>query len=387
MTIKILRLLSVFAMILIFSSCSFASDAAQAINNFSFNAAKIMMTNSSGDFFFSPYSIISAFGMAYAGASGKTAAEIEHSLGISSDIHASLGRLIRSLDDSGVLSSANRIWTKDGLKLHTKFTDTLRLYYDSTVKELDFKNNTEASRQEINGWISDRTNGRIQNLLQTLDPATRMILTNAVYFNAEWSKKFNKKRTANEKFYNDGDNFIEVEMMKANSNFMFSEFDGVKIIALPYKSCGLSMIAVLPPKETPDVLKNINSEILGQWIEAMTLYDVDLWLPKFRTENRYELKPVFEALGVNLAFTNSADFSGITDEEPLKIDEVIHQTFIQVDEERTEAAAATAIPMLAGSAMPVKHPKAEFHADRPFMYFIRHDNTGTILFMGLQSFK
>ncbi len=146
------------------------------------------------------------------------------------------------------------------------------------------------------------------------------------------------------------------------------------------------MIAVVPVKGRPEALKNFDAVKFSELLGAMETYDVDLWLPKFKTEKKYELKDVFEALGIKQAFTNDADFSGITGDEPLRADAVVHQTFINVDEERTEAAAATAVTMMVGSAMPIQRPFAEFHADRPFMYFIRDDRTGTILFMGYQTF-
>ena len=388
MTHKIFMAAMILVAVMALSGCALASEASVAVNDFAFNAGKIIMTNSDGgNFFFSPYSIISAFGMAYAGAKGDTAKEIESALGVNQGIHESLGGLTRDLDGSGYVSSANRVWVKSGLKLRKDYTDILRLNYDSRVKQLDMKHKTEESRQEINDWVSMKTHDRIQNLLQSLDPETRMVITNAVYFSAEWANKFRKSATEPEKFDTGEGNYVEVPMMKQRRDYMYCEFDGIKVVMLPYKGHRLSMIAVLPPKENPDALKYVDAAMLEQWRDAMTVHDVDLWLPKFRTEKRYDLKSVFEALGVRLAFTNEADFSGMTSDEPLKADGVIHQTFIQVDEERTEAAAATAIPMMLGSAMPMKKPFAVFHADRPFMYFIVDNESGAVLFMGYQSFR
>ena len=386
MTVRILR--AVISAVLVFSAgtCAFASDASEAVNNFAFRAGKILMAGAAENFFFSPYSIMSAFGMAYAGAAGGTAREIESSLGITQDIHASLGDLTRELEKSGYVSSANRIWLKEGLKLSKDFTNILRLNYNNTAKELNFKRKAEEAMHEINDWVSAKTNGKIKNILQNLDPDTRMVITNAVYFNAEWQEKFPKSATKKEKFYTVGDNFKDVDMMKLREDFMYCEADGVKVIKIPYKGGRLSMIVALPDKNNPDALKDADAGTFAGWLEAMREYDVDLWLPKFRTEERYELNRLFKALGVKEAFSDDADFSGITGDEPLKIGDVIHQTFIQVDEERTEAAAATAMIMLLGSAMPVKKPFAEFHADHPFMYFIRDNETGAILFMGYQSF-
>ena len=387
MTAKFLKAALVIAVVLSLASSAFASEASEAVNNFAFNAGKIIMAGNSGDFFFSPYSIISAFGMAYAGAAGDTASQIEEALGITQGIHDSLGALTRDLDKSGYVSSANRGWLKEGLKLRKNYTDTLRLNYNSTAKELDIKKKTQEARAEINDWVSAKTNGKINDLLQTLDPDTQMVITNAVYFNAEWKVKFPKSATGKEKFYTDGEKFKEVDMMKQHDDFRYAEADGVKVVMLPYKGYRLSMIVALPSKYNPDAVKSADAETFAKWIDAMETYDVDLWLPKFKTEKSYELKNVFEALGIKQAFTDDADFSGITGDEPLKADAVIHKTFIDVDEERTEAAAATAIPMMVGSAMPVQRPFAEFHADRPFMYFIMDNETRAILFMGYQTFR
>lgn len=387
MTHRIICAVMIVAVVVALSGCAFASEASVAVNDFAFNAGKIIMANSGGDFFFSPYSIISAFGMAYAGARGDTAKEIESALGVNQGIHDSLGGLARDLDRSGYVSSANRVWVKSGLTLLKDYTDILSLNYDSKIKQLDMKHKTEESRKMINDWVSEKTHGRIQNLLQSLDPETRMVITNAVYFSAEWENKFSKSATKPEKFDTGNGKYVDVPMMKQRRDYMYCELDGMKAIMLPYKGRRLSMVAVLPPEGDPDALKDIDSAMLERLRDSMTVYDVDLWLPKFKNENKYELKYIFEALGVKLAFTNDADFSGMTSDEPLRADAVIHQTFINIDEERTEAAAATAIPMMLGSAMPVKKPFAVFHADRPFMYFIVDNESGSVLFMGYQSFR
>ena len=381
---KFARIVFVSALILSLTGTAFAAAPAEIINNFALNAGKIL-SQSEGTFFFSPFSIITAFGMAYKGASGDTEAEIEKVLGFNRELHGNLGSYVRDIEKSGQISSANRVWLRDGLKLNQDFQSTLYLYYNSEPEELDFKNETEKSRVKINDWVSSKTNNRINNLLQNLDPETQLILTNAIYFNARWEKTFNKKSTTSEDFY-DGEKVTKVPMMKKRDNFAFAEVDGVKIIRLPYEQGRMSMIAVLPPKENDNVLANLDAEILKKWISSLDRYEVDLWLPKFKTEKRYELKNLFNSLGVKLAFTDFANFSGITDDEKLKIDAIIHQTFIDVDEEKTEAAAATAVVMLKATAMPMQPKLAEFHADHPFVYFILDDYTNTILFMGRQTF-
>ena len=211
-----------------------------------------------------------------------------------------------------------------------------------------------------------------------------MILTNAIYFNASWSEKFSKEKTTSKPFYYDGKNYTEVPMMMQENDFNYAEADGTKIIMLPYNGERFAMIIALPPANG-DI--ELNADIFSGWMRSLRRYDVDLWLPKFRTEKRYELKDLCKALGINIAFSNFADFSGMTGDEKLKVDEVIHQTFIDVDEEKTEAAAATAMIMMKATAMPMEIPSAEFHADRPFLYFIIDTWNDTILFMGRQTFE
>ena len=390
---KMLKIVLSLSLILIFSAQSFASTATESINNFAFNAAKILEYGN-GEYFFSPYSVLSAFGMAYAGAEGNTAREIEENLGFNVQTHSQLGELIQDFEVEKAFSVANRVWFRSGLKLKDAYKDIL-LNYKSSAQELDFLHETEASRKKINSWVSEKTNGKILNLLQKLEPDTQMILTNAVYFNAEWESKFNKNFTSEEEFFPGGCIVDKVTMMKKHGDFLYAERDGNKIIKIPYKGGRFSFVVFLPPKIAgyAGTLENnakaitLDADIFKNLLDSMSEYEVDLWLPKFKIEKSYELKDLFDSLGIKLAFSDFADFSGMTDDEKLKIDAVIHKTFIEVDEEKTEAAAATAIKMMKATAIaPVKKPQAEFHADHPFRYFIVDNYTGTILFAGRQTF-
>lgn len=399
---KTLRLILVWFFILIFLMSffgavkeSFAMSVNESINEFAFKAAKIIR-NESEEYFFSPYSILSAFGMAYAGAEGNTAREIEEALGFNSETHSGLGEYIRDIETEKAFSSANRVWLRDGLKLKDAYKENLLVNYGSTAEELNFRTDTENSRKAINKWVSVKTNSKIPELLQELDPATQMVLTNAVYFNSVWESTFNKGKTSKEDFYPGGCTVTKVDMMKKCGDFLYAERDGNKIIRIPYKGGRFSMVVFLPPKiagyngtlETNAKFMELDAENFKDLLGSMREYEVDLWLPKFKTEKRYELKDIFDAMGIKLAFSDFADFSGMTDEEKLKIDKVIHQTFIDVDEEKTEAAAATAVIMVKATAMPpLEKLKAEFHADSPFLYFIVDDYTKTILFAGRQTFE
>ena len=383
MKIKTSGILLAVLLLLAISVQAMASPA-EVINTFALRAAR-ELGRSEASYFFSPYSIISAFGMAYAGSSGDTAKEIEQALGFTWSLHGELGEFVQDIASTGQVSSANRVWLDETLDLRRNYQDTLYLYYRSTAEKLDIQNDPELSRRIINDWANIHTNGKIPTLLSALDPATRMIITNAVYFNAQWQNPFSKSATKPEKF-RDGEKVCEVPMMKKFSDFQFGEFDGVKVIRLPYEGRRISMLVVLPPEDRPNAMDELDTETLRRWLGGLERYEVNLWLPKFRTEKSYELGDMFKALGVRKAFTNDADFSGMSTSENLKIDSVIHKTFIDVDEEKTEAAAVTAIQMMRATAMPRQTPRAEFHADRPFVYFIMDNNTGTILFMGRQTF-
>ena len=383
MKIKISETLLALSLVLALSVQAAASPS-DVINTFALRTARELARTESV-YFFSPYSIISAFGMAYAGASADTAAEIERALGFTQSLHEQLGEFVQDIANTGQVSSANRVWLDETMRLNADYQGILYRCYQSTAETLDIQNNPEAACRVINGWVNSRTNGKIPALLSELSPETRMLITNAVYFNAQWQSPFSKLKTAPEKF-TDGGKISQVPMMKKYTNFQFGMFEGTKVLSIPYKGGRISMLVVLPPEDRPDVLEGLTAKILSWWISELQRYEVDLWLPKFRTEERYELSGIFKVLGVKKAFTGGADFSGMSSSEALKIDAVIHKTFIDVDEEKTEAAAATAIPMMRATTAPRKTPRADFHADRPFVYFIMDNVTGTILFMGRQTF-
>ena len=384
MTYKFARIISAVLIVFALAVSAGASTSSEVVNNFALNAAKII-AGSESSYFFSPFSIISAFGMAYAGASGDTAAEIERALGFSRELHGELGEYVRDITSTGQVFSANRVWLNKGFDLRKSYQDDLYLYYRSKAEELDMKYDNAASLRKINDWVSDNTNGKIPSILSSLDPATRMMITNAVYFNAQWQKKFDREMTAPEKF-RDGGRVSEVPMMKQYGEFSYGEYDGVKVVRLPYKGRRLSMVVILPREDEPDALKGLDAETFSKWLNGLSRYEVDLWLPKFKTEKSYELADVLKSLGVEQAFSDAADFSGISGSEKLKVDAVIHRTFIDVDEEKTEAAAVTMMNLVGATAVPAPVRRAEFHADRPFMYMIVDGWSGTILFLGRQTF-
>ena len=399
--------LALFAIIILFAaSTAFASQdennfAVKSINNFALSSAKFFDDNKS--FFFSPYSIISALGMTYAGAEAQTAKEFEDNLLFNKNIHETLGAfnqdLISNLDgnnNSPLLKTANKIWLNKNLELDKNFENILEIYYKSSAKILDFTSEPEQAKNFINKWAAEQTNNKINNLINKITPDTQLILTNAIYFNGKWAREFSERFTKREIFNIDKDNKLEVDMMKRRAHMYYTEQEQIKILRLPYTG-RLSMIAMLPKDINLNwhiiiekLSGNDNYKKFNSWLDELREYNVDLWLPKFKTENNFELKDILIKLGLASAFSNSADFSGMINNKDLKlkIDNVIHKTFIDVSEKQTEAAAATAIMMTkATAAAPRPVPKAEFHADRPFVYFIIDDNSKAILFMGMQNFN
>ena len=399
--------LALFVILILFAaSPAFASQdennfAVKSINNFALSSAKFFDDNKS--FFFSPYSIISALGMTYAGAEAQTAKEFEDNLLFNKNIHETLGAfnqdLISNLDGNNnrpLLKTANKIWLNKNLELDKNFENILEIYYKSSAKILDFTSEPEQAKNFINKWAAEQTNNKINNLINKITPDTQLILTNAIYFNGKWAREFSERFTKREIFNIDKDDKLEVDMMKRRAHMYYTEQDGIKILRLPYTG-RLSMIAMLPKDINLNwhiiiekLSGNDNYKKFNSWLDELREYNVDLWLPKFKTENNFELKDILIKLGLASAFSNSADFSGMINNKDLKlkIDNVIHKTFIDVSEKQTEAAAATAIMMTkATAAAPRPVPKAEFHADRPFVYFIIDDNSKAILFMGMQNFN
>lgn len=378
MKIKTAKILLVAAMVFALSSSAFAST--RIINSFAFNAAKII-GQSEESYLFSPYSIIAAMGMAYAGAAGNTAQEMQRALGFTPGMHAEVGALfLPYAEGSEQFTSANRMWLPDGLDISREYQYKILLAYGSRAITLDIRNHPEDACKAINNWADWITNGRIQTLLPKLDPNTKILITNAVHFNGEWQKKFNPRLTAEENFYDKG-HIVRVPMMKQTGRFPYAESGGFKVILLPYEGDKFTMAVVLPPRD--DASAEINTSILRQQFRVQK---VSLWLPKFHVEKSYELENLMEIMGVKTAFTDEADFSGITKVEKLKINSIIHKTFIDVNENSTEAAGATAIGLVGATMVASGDTVATFHADHPFTYFITENETGTILFMGRQTF-
>ena len=342
--------------------------------------------------FVSPFSISSALAMTYAGARGDTARQMEEVLRLGdSGAHEAFAELLANLreregEDTYELVVANALWGQDGYEFRPEFLDLLETKYDSAFRPVDFASDPDAVAEMINEWVEEQTQDKIQDLVPpgTLDPLTRLVLANAIYFKAAWMNAFEEEATATEAFTRHDGDTVDADMMRQTEQFLHAEFDGLQVLELPYEGRDLSMIIALPESHDglPAVEDQFSPEQLDEWLDALEMRQVNLKLPRFEFTTEVTLNDYLQAMGMRDAFLPpEADFTGMTPEPgELYISDVLHKAFIDVHEEGTEAAAATAVVMRT-TAMPVDEP-VEFYADRPFLFLIRDMQTGSILFMG-----
>jgi serpin B len=356
-----------------------------------------------GNLAFSPYSVFSALAWAYAGARGKTAQEMAQGLHLPLNLTQWPGDLAalnrdfsrKGNSDGQKLLVANALWVQQGLQLLKEYLRVVQQPFAATLEEVDFERQTESARQTINEWVEKETQQRIKDLIPRggVDPQTRAVLTNAVYFKGVWEKRFEVSATKPSAFaLFDGQPMIVPMMhMIVRQIATYAEGPDWQVLQLPYKGEALSMVLILPRK-SPDELEppsaaefsafeqSLTPQKLQQFFSGLHAADVDVALPKFTFRPELRLKEILSSLGMRTVFTRNADFSGMAKEQ-LFFSEVFHKAFIAVDEEGTEAAAATGIVMPRASVR--RSAKIiSFHADHPFVFLIRHTSSGAILFMG-----
>ncbi len=362
-------------------------DLIEANNEFALDLYN-RFSGSGENVFFSPYSISTALGMALEGAKGETADEMKDVLHFEMDDASrraaveELYALLNPEDASYKLHTANDLWAQDGYALLEDYVDVLTGSYGGDAHTVDFENDCESAREEINAHIEDLTNDKIKELLKpgVVDELTRLVLTNAIYFKGDWKEQFDKKNTFDEDFYLSDGSTVEAPLMrKLDSDFMYAAQDGVQAIRLDYEGDELSMLVLLP-EDMGEFEKGLDVETIRSLRDSMMKQQVHLYLPKFTFTANYGLGDTLQQMGMPTAFSSNADFSGIDGLGGLAISDVIHQAFVDVNEEGTEAAAATAVVFRCLSAMPVPIP--EFRADKPFLFVIQENATGNYLFMG-----
>jgi serpin B len=371
-----------------------AADIFQANNHFAFDLYSHLDPNK-GNIFFSPYSLSSALTMVYEGARNQTADEMRTVLHLPSDEvdwRTDLSNFIQSMNTAHQayeLSTANALWAQKAYPFKEGYLKLIKDTYFAEARNLDFVSDPEASRVTINSWVSKNTKDRINDLLppRSITPETRLILTNAVYFKGKWETPFDKGDTKSDTFWLDPSQSVQTDMMTLEGkSFDYMDNDQAQVLLLPYQGDDLSMLIVLPrSKDIQGLEKILNQDILKQWQGGMTSQEVNVSIPKFKFDSGYEMSGILSGMGMNLAFDpNNADFSGMADkvhDENLYIGGVFHKAWIETNEEGTEAAAATAVGMMAGA---MYHPQERkvFRADHPFIFVIQESKTGHILFMG-----
>lgn len=342
-----------------------------------------------GNLFFSPYSISSALAMTYAGARGDTAGEMAQALHFTlgpEKIHpafAELDRVFDKIQKKGrvQLHIANSLWPQKDYRLLPEYLRLIKRYYGVSITPVDYVKATEKARTLINSWVEKKTKDKIKDLIRQgdLDSMTVLILVNAIYFKGNWASQFDQKRTATAEFFLSGDEKTHVSMMYQKGKFAYGEIDGAQVLELPYVGKQLSMVIILPekPEGLSEIEDHLTTENVEAWLARLSQKDVDVYVPTFKiTWGAFELNKPLQTLGMRTAFAG-ADFSGMDGTRSLFIGLVLHKAFVEVNEEGTEAAAATAVTMR--KSVPETRI---FRADHPFVFFIRDNVTGSILFLG-----
>jgi serpin B len=345
-----------------------------------------------GNLILSPLNIGTALSMALAGAGGRTAEEIQAVLHLQHDAayDAALGALASELAKAGnaegsELAMANGLWVQKGFDIRQTFTDALANNYHAPLVTLDFRGNPEGARSEINRWTEERTKQRIKDLFPagSLNAQTRLVLTSAIYFYGKWQDPFVSSHTAPAPFTLPGGGTTQTDFMNQTSHFGYAETPSAQILEMRYAGTGFAFDVVLPRKAggLAEIEKSLTPANLSAWFSSLGARNVQVSLPKFRSESEFSLRKTLSTLGMPTAFTDQADFSGISPKAGLAISEVVHKAFVDVSEKGTEAAAATGIAMRA-TAMRMPETPVVFRADHPFLYMIRDTRSGAVLFIG-----
>ena len=348
-----------------------------------------------GNQFVSPYSVASAFALVYPGAGGETGAEIAQVFGFDASPLAAArqtrarAEALQGETGGSEFTVANAAWVERTMSLHSAYARTIRDELAGTIEPVDFIRDQTAALRTINEWAAQQTRDRITEILSQPDPARRLVLTNAVYFKGKWRDQFSASGTRDGEFHTGADTHVAAPLMRQLTNARYIETETFQAADFDYDD-GAFALAVFLPRERMGLAafeRHLTGEGLSGYLSQLAGAErprLDLTLPKVEMRAEYSLAPQLQAMGVRAAFTPAADFSAITADEALMISAVIQKTFLAIDEEGTEAAAVTAIDMVATSAPvgPPPPPPIEFKADHPFFVVLHHKPTRTRLFMG-----
>jgi serpin B len=351
-----------------------------------------------GNRFFSPFSLSSALAMTYSGAHGETALEMAKALHFSlpaDQLHAAFRRLNTDIHDRyaiGAVGSleiqiltANALWAQRGEPIVSDFQRLIEIDYHGGIFPVDFQNATETARKTINAWVAKQTKGKIEDLIKPsqLGRSSVLVLTNAIYFKGLWESAFSKQYTSADTFHVSASRSVRVDMMNRTGSFRHLDEATFQALELPYRGRAVSMVILLP--KAVDGLGRLeaacNEPALAAWLAKLSTRRVQVVLPRFRLTEQIELKSALSALGMSQAFdVAAADFSGMTGKRNVAISAVVHKAFVDVEESGTEAAAASGVVMSRATA--IAAPPMVFRADHPFLFLIRDNHSGSILFLG-----
>jgi len=354
-------------------------------NEFAFDLfKKTIETTGETNVFVSPLSVSIALGMTWNGANGNTKTEMETALKMSglsaadiNDYYKVMQSTLPAIDPTTKLSLANSIWYREGYEVKTDFLQINTNYFNAEVREIDFAQ--VWAKDTINNWCARKTNNLITNVLDEIPGNAVMYLINAVYFKGIWRKQFDTKKTVESTFTNEAKQQVKVNMMYQKDTFNYALDDKAQYLDMPYGNKAFSMTVILPNegKTTADVLNSTTVESWNNTLQNMTEQEVDVYMPRFKTKNKFLLNDELKNMGMKLAFDGPADFTGIANDD-LLISRVIHDTYVEVTEEGTEAAAVTVVEIIKTS-LPMN---PVFRVNKPFIYIIREKSTGVILFIG-----
>ncbi len=384
-----------FIFLLSSSSEANADKVVSANNEFTFDLYS-KLSGGRDNIFFSPYSISTALVMTYEGARGMTAHEMEKVLHFPKDSNArregflELINEINKKDKKYQLHTANTLWVEKTYKLLDEYLKIIDKYYQGKATNVGFidQDERERSRLMINQRVERHTNNKIRELIKPgmLTEDTRLVLTNAIYFKGKWQIQFDKSATKEEDFKITPEKKAKVPMMRITGinppEFNYSETEDLQAIELPYDGSELSMLILLPKGSLEDVEKTLSYQKIKDLRNRLGKRPVIVYLPRFKFERGYQLKPALIGMDMPTAFSDAADFSGMDGTKKLKIADVIHKAFVEVNEEGTEAAAATGVIMVTKAAVHEIKKPVTFRADHPFIFIIQHNKTGAILFIG-----
>jgi serpin B len=359
-----------------------------------------------GNLFFSPYSISTALAMAHAGARGQTESQMVRVLHFPTAMNpgteltstplpdrqrfaSAFGKIIKDLNNRGKkggyeLSVANALWGQKDYGFLDEFLELIKTSYSGRLNEVDFIRATETARKTINTWVEKKTNNKIKNLIPkgVLNSMTRLVLTNAIYFKGNWARQFKEDRTKDAPFTLADDQKVDVAMMNQTAEFNYMETESFQGLELPYVDNELSMIILLPKEFDGlyELEKTLISEHLSRWLDKLHRRKVVVSIPKLKLTSQFSLASILKSMGMKDAFSAKADFSGMNGKKDLCISAVIHKAYVDINEQGTEAAAATTVTVKLTSVGPTRIPV--FLADHPFLFLIRDNHSGSILFIG-----